>query len=226
MLSHDNNVRCSLSVIAGDLSDLKKVVTQLDNSSCDYIHLDVMDGHFVPNLTFGFQTISFLRGLTKKFFDTHLMISNPGDYIDKYIAAGSDIISIHVEAADDVVPLLKHIRKSGKKASLAFNPDTPIDDIEKFFPHIDQVLMMSVHPGFAGQKFIEKTFKRVLEVRRKMEDSGYAIDIEVDGGVNGENASLLKKNGANVLVVGSFALSPHDQDNERIEIALKAMRED
>ena len=225
MLDHNNKVNCSLSVIAGDLSDLKEVVKQLDSSSCDYIHLDVMDGHFVPNLTFGFQTIGFLRGLTKKVFDTHLMISNPDRYIDNYIEAGSDIISVHVEAVKDVVPLLKHIRKSGKKASLAFNPETSIENIESFFPHIDQILIMSVHPGFAGQKFIEKTFERVAEVRKKIESSGYDIDIEVDGGVNQENVGLVKKKGANVLVAGSFALSPH-QNNDKTELALKVMRED
>lgn len=225
MSDHNNKVNCSLSVIAGDLSDLKEVVKQLDSSSCDYIHLDVMDGHFVPNLTFGFQTIGFLRGLTKKVFDTHLMISNPDRYIDNYIEAGSDIISVHVEAVKDVVPLLKHIRKSGKKASLAFNPETSIENIESFFPHIDQVLIMSVHPGFAGQKFIEKTFERVAEVRKKIESSGYDIDIEVDGGVNQENVGLVKKKGANVLVAGSFALSPH-QNKDKTELALKVMRED
>ena len=225
MSDHNNKVNCSLSVIAGDLSDLKEVVKQLDSSSCDYIHLDVMDGHFVPNLTFGFQTIGFLRGLTKKVFDTHLMISNPDRYIDNYIEAGSDIISVHVEAVKDVVPLLKHIRKSGKKASLAFNPETSIENIESFFPHIDQILIMSVHPGFAGQKFIEKTFERVAEVRKKIESSGYDIDIEVDGGVNQENVGLVKKKGANVLVAGSFALSPHE-NKDKMELALKVMRED
>ena len=225
MLDHSNKVNCSLSIIAGDLSDLKEVVKQLDSSSCDYIHLDVMDGHFVPNLTFGFQTIGFLRGLTKKVFDTHLMISNPDRYIDNYIEAGSDIISVHVEAVKDVVPLLKHIRKSGKKASLAFNPETSIENIESFFPHIDQVLIMSVHPGFAGQKFIEKTFERVAEVRKKIESSGYDIDIEVDGGVNQETVGLVKKKGANVLVAGSFDLSPH-QNNDKTELSLKVMRED
>lgn len=218
-------VLCSVSVIAGDLGDLRRVVQLLSSTTCDYVHLDVMDGHFVPNLTFGSEMVRCLRPFSQKIFDVHLMMDNVERYLDEYIEAGSDIISIHVENEKDPMPLLAKIRKCNKKASLAFNPSSSLVDIERFFPELDQILLMSVNPGFSGQKFMEKTLDRVAEVREKIRKSGYSIDIQVDGGVNAENAPLLREKGCNVLVAGSFVLSAENlSTRDEIEIALRKMR--
>ncbi len=192
------------SILCADFSILKEEIIRLDQSSADLIHIDVMDGHFVSNLTIGPLVVESIRKYTKKFFDTHLMISNPRKYLKKFIEAGSDIISVHIEVQDDIKQLLQEIKNEGKKACLVYNPDTSIEGIEDYFPFLDQVLLMSVYPGFSGQKFIEAVLEKACLVREKINKGGYEIDLEIDGGVNGDNIHEIKKAGVDIAVVGNF----------------------
>ena len=192
------------SILSADFSILKEEILRLDQSSADLIHIDVMDGHFVSNLTVGPLVVESIRKYTKKIFDTHLMISNPRKYLKKFIQAGSDIISVHIEIEDNIKDLLEEIKNEGKKACLVYNPDTSIEGIESYFPFLDQVLLMSVYPGFSGQKFIEAVLDKARLVREKINTSEYEIDLEIDGGVNGDNIHEIKKVGVDIAVVGNF----------------------
>lgn len=196
-------VKVAPSILSCDFSRMGEEIQKLDRSSCDYIHVDVMDGHFVPNLTFGPPVIKAIRAFTKKPFDVHLMISEPEKYLEVYAAAGANILGIHVEIAHDKIELLKKIRSLGLKASLTYNPNTPLEGVETYFPWVDQILIMSVFPGFGGQKFIEESLERGAQVRNWIKKSGYAIDLEIDGGVSDMNAERIREAGFNVLVSGN-----------------------
>lgn len=198
-----NLVKVAPSILSCDFSKMGEEIQRLDRSACDYIHVDVMDGHFVPNLTFGPPVIQAIRKFTKKIFDVHLMISEPDKYLDVYAKSGADILGIHEEIAYDKIELLKKIRSLGIKASLTYNPNTSLEGIEKYFPYVDQILLMSVFPGFGGQKFIEGTLERGVQVRSRIQKSGFPIDLEIDGGVSDVNASRIREAGFNVLVSGN-----------------------
>ncbi|BBM89469.1 ribulose-phosphate 3-epimerase [Spirochaetota bacterium] len=212
------------SILAGDFANFKHELDRLNQTTCSYIHLDVMDGHFVDNLTFGAPMVKALRPHTDKVFDVHLMMKEPEKYLDEFIAAGSDIISIHREIKGDVIAILQSIRKAGKRASLAINPNTAIDDIEKYFPYVDQILLMSVHPGFSNQNFIPAVLTKGEEVaakirtycrsydRSRLADAVQAkcIDLEIDGGVNAENIIPILKSGFNVIVAGGYVFKADD----------------
>ncbi len=206
-------VKIAPSILSCNFAKMGEELKWLDQSECEYIHVDVMDGHFVPNLTFGPPVIRAIRPCTKKIFDVHLMISEPEKYLEAYASAGADIIGIHVEVKYDKIELLKKIRSLGKRASLTFNPDTSLEGVEKYFPYVDQILLMSVFPGFGGQKFIEESLVRGKSVSDKIGKSGWSIDLEIDGGVSEANAAKIKQAGFNILVAGNavfHASSPMD----------------
>ena len=200
----------SPSILAGDFSQLGKDIQKLENAGADMIHVDVMDGHFVPNITIGPPVIKSLRKYTDLPFDVHLMISPVHKYIEDFSKAGSDIITIHPEATENVKDSIDLIKSLGKKVGLSLNPDTPIDKIEKYLDQIDLVLVMTVYPGFGGQKFISKVLNKIKNLKNIKDENKFQFDIEVDGGVNFENNKLAIEAGANILVSGTTIFKNND----------------
>ncbi len=194
----------SPSILGGSFSNMEKVIWDLDESNAEYIHFDVMDGDFVPNLTFGPQFISNLRNHSKKIYDVHLMINRVGKYLDEYIKAGSDIITFHLEINEDIHALIKKIKGEGKKCGISIKPNTSFEDLKPYINLIDQVLVMTVEPGFGGQSFIYSQIQKIEKISNFIRTSGISVDIEVDGGVNYETGKLCTEAGANILVAGSF----------------------
>ena len=209
-------IKIAPSILSSDFSKLGEEVSFLDSSSADYIHIDVMDGHFVPNLTIGPPVIKSLRRLTEKIFDVHLMMTYPNQYIEAFVDAGSDIISIHVESKCDIRKTLKQIKDLGKKAGVVYNPSTDLGDIQDYFEYIDQILLMSVYPGFSGQKFIKESLARGLQVKNLLNRMSLKIDLEIDGGVGIDNYKEIINSGYNVLVAGSSIYNATDK-NEMIQ---------
>ncbi|MFC1504448.1 ribulose-phosphate 3-epimerase [Spirochaetota bacterium] len=203
-------VKIAPSILSCDFSQLGEEIKRIDATTAEYIHVDVMDGIFVPNITIGHPIVKQIRPFTKKVFDVHLMIIKPEKYIKGFADAGADIISVHRENEYDVKEVLKEIRGCGKKASIVYNPDTNADDIEDYFPYIDQMLIMSVHPGFGGQSFIVSSLEKGEMVRRKIDAAKAAVDLEIDGGVDFSNAARIRDAGFNVLVSGNTIFRADD----------------
>ena len=196
-------IKISPSILSADFSQLKDEIKKLEEGGADLIHVDVMDGHFVPNLTIGPPVIKSLRKCTKIPFDVHLMISPVHKYIEAFSNAGADIITIHPEATGNLSSSINLIRKLKKKVGISLNPDTEIDIIKKYLSEIDLVLVMSVYPGFGGQKFIDKILPKIEKLNKIKKDKDLSFDIEVDGGINFSNSKLVIKAGANILVSGT-----------------------
>jgi len=197
------NIKISPSILSADFSILGEEIKSLEKAGADLIHVDVMDGHFVPNITMGPPIIKMIRKCTKLPFDVHLMISPVEKYIKDFANAGSDIITIHPEATDNLKRAVKTIKSLGKKAGVSLNPKTPISVLMDVINEIDLILIMSVNPGFAGQSFMSEVLPKVKELRQIINEKKLKIDIEIDGGINFETAPLAVKAGANILVSGT-----------------------
>ena len=191
------------SLLSADFSNLKKDMEMLDKSEADWIHLDIMDGVFVPNISFGIPVNTSIRPLTKKPFDVHLMIVNPSQYFQAFKNAGADYISFHYEACTHVHRAVQELKTLGLKAGIVLNPHTPVQVLEDIIIDLDYVLLMSVNPGFGGQKFIERSFDKIKKLSKMIKDNGSNCLIQVDGGVNPTNANKLYAAGADVLVAGN-----------------------
>jgi len=198
------------SVLASDFANLQKEIEMLNDSEADYIHVDIMDGIFVPNISFGIPVTEAIHRHAKKPLDVHLMIVNPDQYIEAFKKAGASIISVHVEACNHLHRTLQAIKYLGCKAGVAINPHTSIESIRNVIGDIDMVCIMSVNPGFGGQKFIEHTYTKIRDLKKMIIEAGASTKIEIDGGVNAQNAQLLKDAGADVLVAGNFVFSAED----------------
>ena len=198
-----NKIKISPSILSADFSQLGNEIKRLEEGGADMIHVDVMDGHFVPNLTIGPPVIKTLRNYTKLPFDVHLMIKPVHKYIKSYAEAGANIITIHPEATDNLKDSIKHIKELGKKVGVSLNPDTKTDIIKEFLSELDLILIMSVHPGFGGQKFIPEVLSKIEELKDIKLKENLKFDIEVDGGIDFNNSKLVVKAGANILVSGT-----------------------
>lgn len=197
----------SPSLLAADFGNLQQAIEMVNNSEADWFHIDIMDGVFVPNISYGMPVLEVIKKYAKKPLDVHLMIIDPDRYISTFAKLGSDILTVHYEACTHLHRTLQAIKAEGMKAGVALNPHTPVAVLEDIIENVDEVLLMSVNPGFGGQKFIENTYKKVQQAKKLIVESGSNAVIEIDGGVTLNNAQALIKAGANALVAGSFIFS-------------------
>ena len=216
-------IQISPSILSADFSQLGSEIKKLEEGGADLIHVDVMDGHFVPNLTIGPPVIKNLRKYTKLPFDVHLMISPVHKYIENYAEAGADIITIHPEATDNLKESINLIKKFGKKVGVSLNPKTEIKTLINEIENIDLVLVMSVNPGFGGQKFMPEVLDKIKELKKIKDEGKYHFDIEVDGGINFSNSKIVLEAGADILVSGTTVFKENDGDIKTNIEKLKSM---
>lgn len=213
-------IQIAPSILSADFANLQRDVEIVERAGVDWLHIDVMDGHFVPNITIGPGVVKSLRPISKLVFDVHLMIENPENYIHDFAQAGADIITVHVETTNHLHRLIQMIHAEGKKAGVALNPATSLSTIEYVLNEVDMILLMSVNPGFGGQKFMESTFDKLVSLRQMVDAKGLNIDIQVDGGIGIDNIAKVKRCGANSFVAGSAIYHAKD-----ILETVKIMRE-
>ncbi|MFC3524994.1 ribulose-phosphate 3-epimerase [Marinococcus halophilus] len=204
-------IKVAPSILSADFAELGREVKEIDEAGADYIHIDVMDGHFVPNITFGLPVIEAIRPYSDKPFDVHLMIEKPESYIEDFARAGADIISVHVEACPHVHRTIQQIKEAGCRAGVVLNPATPVEMITHILPDVDLVLLMTVNPGFGGQAFIPNVLDKIRAVKKAADIVNPELEIEVDGGVSRETAKDCLEAGANVLVSGSALFKQTDK---------------
>ncbi len=204
-------IKIAPSILSADFSEMGKAVEELERAGADLIHCDVMDGVFVPNISFGIPMIKDIRPHTKLTLDVHLMIVKPEKYVERFADAGADMITFHPEVSEDPIKTIELIHAKGKKAGIVVNPEIPVSTVFHLLPLVDMILLMSVHPGFGGQSFIREVLDKVEETKKYLDEKGIDIDIEIDGGINPETAELSKERGANVLVAGNTVFKAPDK---------------
>lgn len=196
-------IKLAPSILSADFARLGEQIDEVARAGADYIHIDVMDGHFVPNISIGASVVASIRPITNLPLDVHLMIEHPERFISEFVQAGADIITVHVETCPNLRRVIKTIKDLGVKAGVSLNPATLVSTVEEFLPYVDLVLVMTVNPGFGGQSFIPKTLPRIADMRKILNDRGLSAELEVDGGINADNAPSIVKAGAGVLVAGN-----------------------
>ena len=213
-------VKLAPSILSADFACLKEQIEEVTRAGADYIHVDVMDGHFVPNISIGIPVVASIRAYTNLPLDVHLMIEQPVNYVEKFIDAGADIITVHIEADYHIHRTLHTIKERGGKSGIALNPSTPLSSLEEILPYADLILIMTVNPGFGGQVFIEDSISKINRLRAMLDRGQFKAELEVDGGITDKNASRVIKAGATVLVAGAAIFSDKNPG-----VAMKRMRQ-
>lgn len=209
----------SPSILAADFAILGEQIKEADEAGAEYIHIDVMDGVFVPSISFGMPVITSIRKMTKKIFDVHLMIVEPERFVKEFAECGADSITFHIEATEDVDEIIDLIHDLGCKAGMSIKPKTPVEVVEKYLHKLDMLLVMTVEPGFGGQKYIPESTERIREIRRMADEQGLDLDIQVDGGITKENVQVVLDAGANVIVAGSAVFRGNISENVKAIMA-------
>lgn len=206
------------SILSADFTNLKRDIENLEKDGVDMFHIDVMDGNFVPNISLGFPIIEAIRKISNSIFDCHLMIDKPELYVEQFCNIGCDMVSFHIEATNHADKIIQVIKNSGKKAGIVLNPQTPIESVKYLLSKVDYVLLMTVNPGFGGQKFIENMIEKIAELNEIRKEKNYEFLIEVDGGINIETSKLCRDAGADLLVCGSFLFNSNDKKSTLLEL--------